>query len=175
MVKLNLLILFMFFSTIGLGQSFPKITTTDLNTNTIDLPTALQGKKSILFIALTKKAEDKLTDWYEPVYMLFLDESGFNAMAYDCNIRLLMLFTGPSVSMAETIKQGIVQATDPSMASLLLFSEGSMNNEFKELGISKSGDAYVFVLDERGSVLFKSEADYSDKLLEKIADFVELD
>ena len=40
--------------------------------------------------------------------------------------------------------------------------------------MDKKNDAYVFVLDEQGEIIFKDSRRYSESKLEKIADLVEL-
>ena len=44
----------------------------------------------------------------------------------------------------------------------------------KLLEMDKKNDAYVFVLDEQGEIIFKDSGRYSESKLEKIADRVEL-
>jgi hypothetical protein len=174
MSKFSYILLVLLIGSASYGQVFPSISTNTLTREEVQLPDALNGKKSIIFLALSKKAEEKLADWYEPVYMLFLDESGFNAMAYDCNIRLLVLISGAALPAAERIKAQIALNANESMSELLLIAEGNFNGFYEDLSLSKNGDAFVIVLSENGSVIFQAEADYSDRLLDKIGELVEL-
>ncbi len=115
-----------------------------------------------------------LDNWYEPVYTMFIDESGFNAMAYDCHVKLIMMFTGVGQAAADGIIKKIKANVDESFNDYLLFYQGEFKDQMKALELDKKNDAYVFVLDENGSIIFKDSGRYSESKLEKIADLVEL-
>jgi uncharacterized protein YihD (DUF1040 family) len=155
-------------------QTFPSISTTNVSDETLSLPDDLKGKKSILFLALTPQAEAMLEDWYEPVYTLFLDKSGINAMVYDCHVKLIMFFTGMGQAAADQVIDNIRSNMDDDFKDYLLFHQGSIKAEMDALGIKKKNDAYVFVLDETGKVIFSENGAYSEKKIDQIAELVEL-
>lgn len=156
------------------AQMFPQISAESVKGKTLEIPTALNGTKSIVFLAFTAEAENKLKHWYEPVYMMFLDQSGFNAMAYDCEVKLMMMFTGASQGAANKIIDNIKKNVDPSMAEMLLFYQGNFSEQMNALGLKKKDDCYVFVLDEKGNILLQETGNYSESKLDKIASLVEL-
>lgn len=164
-----------FISIVSLSaQSFPELATENTDGNAVTLPNALKDGKSIVFLAFTSEAENKLKRWYNPVYTMFLDESGFNSMAYDCEVRLVMMFTGASQGAANKIIENIKTNVDPSMAEMLLFFKGNFASEMKALGLKKKDDCYVFVLDENGQILLQEKGNYTEAKLDKIASLVEL-
>ena len=173
-VKLTFLILILQLSNESLAQSFPSIEAENVKSKKLNIPTDLNGKKSIVFLAFTQQAEEMLDNWYEPVYTMFLDESGFNAMAYDCNVKLIMMFTGVGQSAANGIIKKIKDNVDEEFNDYLLFYQGDFKEQMKALELDKKNDAYVFVLDEKGKIIFKDSGRYSESKLEKIADLVEL-
>lgn len=156
------------------AQDFPAISTESPDENVVNIPSELNGKKSIIFLAFTQDAEEMLDNWYAPVYTLFLDKSGFNAMAYDCHVKLVMMFTGLGQSVANGIMEKIRSNVDESMNDYLLFYQGDFSDQMGALGLKKKNDAYVFVLDEEGKIIFQDSGQYSESKLEKIADLVEL-
>jgi hypothetical protein len=172
------LILTIFISVVALipmyAQDFPEISTENTKGNLVVLPGALEEGKSIVFLAFTAEAENKLKRWYGPVYTMFLDQSGFNSMAYDCEVRLVMMFTGASQGAANKIIDNIKTNVDPSMAEMLLFFKGNFSEEMKNLGLKKKDDCYFFVLDENGKILLQEKGNYTEAKLEKIANLVEL-
>lgn len=168
-------ILASFLSVLSLNaQVFPELETENTDGSSVVLPNALKDGKSIVFLAFTAEAENKLKRWYNPVYTMFLDKSGFNAMAYDCEVRLVMMFTGAAQGAANNIIENIKTNVDPSMAEMLLFFKGNFAEEMKALGLKKKDDCYVFVLDENGNILLQDKGDYTEDKLEKIASLVEL-
>lgn len=158
----------------AVAQQFPVIETETVSGEKIEIPAALSGKKSIVFLAFTQKAEMMLDNWYAPVYTMFIDESGFNAMAYDCHVRLVMMFTGLGQQVADDIMEKIRENVDDTFNEHLMFYQGNFSAQMKALGLKKADDAYVFVLDEQGEILLKESGAYSESKLERIADLVEL-
>ena len=156
------------------AQQFPSINTESPNRSEVNLPTDLSGKKSILFLAFKKEAEEMLDNWYAPVYTMFIDKSGFNAMAYDCHVKLVMMFTGLGQSLSENIMEKIRANVDEEMSDYLLFYQGDFKEHMQDLDLKKKDDAYVFVLDEAGKIIFHDSGRYSESKLEKMADLVEL-
>lgn len=172
--KVIVFFLAMLVSAIASAQSFPSIETEDLKGDKLQVPADLGGKKSIVFLAFTPEAEQMLDNWYAPVYTLFLDKNGFNAMAYDCHVKLVMMFTGASQAAAESVMEKIRKNVDEDLNNYLLFYQGEFKEQMQSLGLKKKDDAYVFVLDEKGKVILQETGTYSESKLEKIASLVEL-
>ena len=159
---------------VGYAQDFPSIQTTKPDRSEERIPENLKGSKSILFLAFTKQAETVLEDWYYPVYTMFIDESGFNALAYDCHVKMVMMFTGVGQSISDDILDKIRDNVDPSMNDYVLFYQGDFGQAMKELDLKKKNDAYVCVLDEDGKIIYQDQGQYSERKLDKIAELVEL-
>lgn len=158
----------------AVAQQFPGIETEDLRGNKLPVPEQLNGKKSIVFLAFTPEAEEMLDNWYAPVYTMFLDKSGFNSMAYDCHVKLVMMFTGASQAAAEQVMEKIRKNVDEELNNYLLFYQGEFKEQMQALDLKKKDDAYVFVLDETGKIILKETGTYSESKLERIASLVEL-
>ena len=174
MLKNGFFLLAVVISTNVLAQTFPSIATETPKGETLTLPEGLNGKKSVLFLAFTQKAEEQLDNWYAPVYTLFLDKSGFNALAFDCHVKLVMMFTGPAQAAAEKVIAKIRKNVAEDMNDYLLFYQGDFRAGMKELGLKKKDDCYVMVLDEQGKVIYTETGNYSESKLEKVAELVEL-
>jgi len=170
----SIIILLVLLSSSSYAQSLTPFTAQTLTDEKIELPQSLNGKKSIVFLAFTKEAEMMLDNWYAPVYTMFLDQSGFNAMAFDCHVKLVMMFTGVGEQLADNIIEKIKENVDEEMNDYLLFHKGDFKSQMKALGLKKKDDAYVLVLDEKGDILLLETGRYSESKLDKIADLVEL-
>lgn len=172
--RLFLLLSFVFLAQSSFAQSFPSISTEQPDGEKVVLPNDLNGKKSIIFLAFTERAECVLDDWYAPVYTMFLDKSGINALAFDCNVKLVMMFTGVGQAASEKIMGKIRDNVDEEMNDYLLFYQGSFKEHMQSLGLKKKDDAYVIVLDEEGKIMLQESGKYSEAKLDRIADLVEL-
>ena len=156
------------------AQTFPSISTEQPDGEKVVLPTDLNGKKSIVFLAFTERAEHILDDWYAPVYTMFLDKTGINSLVYDCNVKLVMMFTGAGQAASETIMTKIRENVDQEMNDYLLFYQGSFKEHMRTLDLKKKDDAYVLVLDESGKILLQESGKYSESKLDRIGELVEL-
>lgn len=173
-MKYQLLVILSFVAILSHGQKFPSMDTENTDGSAFHLPDEIEGSKSILFLAMTSSAEDMLSKWYEPIYIMFIDKSGINAMAFDCNVYLVMMFTGASQSAAEKVKENIRKNADSELAEHLLFYSGHVSDELKQVGVDKKNDAHILVLDETGNVIAAETGEYSERKLEKIAELVEI-
>lgn len=156
------------------GKAFPTFVTEDLGSSSVEVPTGLKDKKRLVFLAFSQEAAEQLEDWYPPVYTLFLDDAGFNALAYDVDVRLVLMFTGAAQAATNKVIENLKRTTDSDLRDNVLFYQGSFREEGKELDIDGKDEPYVFVVDENGRILYATSGKYSDKKLEEISSLVEL-
>jgi len=155
-------------------QSIEPFNAENSDGKSVDIPKDLKGKKSILFFAFSERASEMLEPWYEPVYVTFIDQEGLNAMFYDCNIKLLMMFTGSKQHAAGAVKAKVKANADEELLKLLLFYSGDFTEQADALQINKKEDLYVLVLDESGKILLAENGVYTEEKFERIADLVEI-
>lgn len=155
-------------------QSIEPFNAENTDGKSLSIPKDLHGKKSILFFAFSEHASEMLEPWYEPVYVTFIDQEGLNAMFYDCNIKLMMMFTGSKQRAAGAVKAKVKANADEELLKLLLFYSGDFTKQANALGINKKEDLFVVVLDESGKILLAENGAYSEEKFERIADLVEI-
>lgn len=157
------------------GQSFPIINCKDIEGNTVRIPEDFLGRNMILFLAQSREAETELINWYEPIFTLFLDQNGLNSMAYDCDVKLLIKFTGPSYVAANKIIASIKANAEEDMANFLLFFDGSLDESLRMLNLKKKEHCAIFVLNENGETILQLDGKYSESKIEQISKLVEID
>lgn len=163
------------FSLNSFGQSFPIINCKDIEGNMVSIPEDFLGRKMILFLAQSREAETELIDWYETFYTLFLDQNGFNSMAYDCDVKLLIMFSGSSQVAAKKVISSIKANVEEDMTNFLLFFEGSVDDNLQMLNLKKKEHCAIFVLDEKGETILQLDGKYSESKIEQISKLVEID
>jgi hypothetical protein len=78
------------------GKQFPDMITESVDDKKITLPIDAKGKYTLLGLAYSKKSEDDLNSWLQPVFDKFLRKrEGLMAnTGYDVNVYFIPMFTG---------------------------------------------------------------------------------
>src|SRR5258705_9162729 len=78
------------------GKMFPAMEAQTAEDKVVKLPRDVQGKYTLLGLAYSKKSEDELNTWFEPVFSKFIQKTtGLMAgMGYDVNVYFVPMFTG---------------------------------------------------------------------------------
>src|ERR1043165_4433449 len=89
------------------GKMFPAMQTETVDDKKVSLPGDVKGKYTLLGLAYSKKSEDELNTWFEPVYSKFVQKaSGLLAgMGYDVNVYFVPMFTGINAAATGTAKK----------------------------------------------------------------------
>lgn len=131
----KLLILVSLFLGIGGSLSaqntFPELTGKTLSNNQIKIPLQTNGKYSLIGIAYSKKAEDDLKTWYQPIYSTFIDKGGkglFPTDSYDLNIYFIPMITGIAQGASGKIEEKMKENIDKSLQPYILIYEGDIKN-----------------------------------------------
>tara|TARA_B100000809_G_scaffold263425_1_gene316654 strand:+ start:389 stop:874 length:486 start_codon:yes stop_codon:yes gene_type:complete len=153
---------------------FPSLACTDLLNNPITIPKDIKGKKSILVLAASKKAEDNLQSWMLPLFNTFIADNSKNMFAttsYDVNTFFIPVFSGVAKAAANNIKKKMLNGLDPLLQSHVLIYKGSANKLFDELGLDKK-EVALLIIDENGNTLKTIEGGYTDEKMENIEEFL---
>src|SRR5690348_1270429 len=78
------------------GKMFPVMDTETVEDKKVKLPDAAKGKFTLLGLAYSKKSEDELNTWFQPVFQKFIQKSTgvFESFGYDVNVYFVPMFTG---------------------------------------------------------------------------------
>src|SRR6056300_1547275 len=80
-----------------MSQSFPDMEVTKLNDEALNLPQDTNGKYTLIGMSYSKKSEDQLVTWFNPVYQTFIykpDKPGLFSNDYNVNVFFVAMFTG---------------------------------------------------------------------------------
>src|SRR5689334_11141525 len=81
------------------GNPFPDLEGETLDDKKVKLPEATKGKYTLIGMAYSKRSEDELTTWFQPVFEKFIDKGSgggglFATIDYDVNVYFIPMFTG---------------------------------------------------------------------------------
>jgi hypothetical protein len=153
-----------------IGKTFPDMTAQTVDDKKVNLPQDIKGKYTLLGLAYSKKSEDELSTWFNPVYSTFIQKPTgmMQAFTYDVNVYFVPMFTGINAAATGTAKRKAIRNVDLQLLPYILFYKGELKKYKDELDFERRDIPYFFVLDPDGKIVFATDGSYSDAKLESI-------
>lgn len=175
MKKLIVYFLFLLLSTHGLhaqvvGKVFPAMEAETVEDKKVRLPQDVKGKYTLLGLAYSKKSEDELNSWFQPVFEKFIQKNKglFEGFGYDVNVYFVPMFTGVNAAATGTAKRKAMKNVDPQLLPYILFYKGELKSYKDALDFEKKDIPYFFVLDSDGKIVYATSGKYSSKKLDEV-------
>ncbi|MFT6865476.1 MAG: hypothetical protein ACJA08_000294 [Cyclobacteriaceae bacterium] len=181
MLRSTILMLAFFFSTLAyaqLGATFPDLEGESLVHGMVNIPTDVQGKYTLVGIALSKKSETSLKSWFNPVYQQLIKkpEAGLLfAFDYDVNVYFVPMLTGAKRPAYQKVMDKVEKDVDKKLHPNVLFYKGSLDDYKKSLNIDDKDIPYFYLLDAEGKIVYATTGSYSEGKLQKIIDKLPFD
>lgn len=158
-----------------IGKPFPNMETETVEDKKVRLPDDTKGKYTLLGLAYSKKSEDELNTWFEPVYSKFVQKaSGLLAgMGYDVNVYFVPMFTGINAAATGTAKKKALKNMDPLLLPNILFYKGELKTYKEALDFERRDIPYFFVLDPQGKIVYATSGAFSEAKMDKVEDAID--
>jgi hypothetical protein len=158
-----------------IGKMFPVMEAETVEDNKVTLPDDVKGKYTLLGLAYSKKSEDELNTWFEPVISKFVQKAeGLMAgMGYDVNVYFIPMFTGINAAATGTAKKKALKNMDPQLLPYILFYKGELKPYKEALDFERRDIPYFFVLDPFGKIVFATSGAYSEEKMDKVEEVIE--
>lgn len=154
------------------GQQFPDMPGETVEGKEIALPKGVKGKYTLLGLAFSKKSDDALQTWFQPVYSQFIQKSKsgglFEDMGYDVHVYFVPMFTGANKLAAGPARKKTLKNVDPELHPHILFYVGELATYRDQLGLKEKDEPYFFVLDKDGKIVYTTSGAYSKKKMEQV-------
>jgi hypothetical protein len=153
-----------------IGKTFPDMETETVEDKKVNLPQHVKGKFTLLGLAYSKKSEDELNTWFQPVFEKFIQKNKgvFESFGYDVNVFFVPMFTGVNAAATGTAKKKALKNVDPNLLPYILFYKGELKPYKDSLDFEKKDVPYFFVLDQDGKILFATSGSYSTKKMDEV-------
>ncbi len=158
-----------------IGKTFPDMEAETVEDKKVNLPNDTKGKYTLLGLAYSKKSEDELNSWFEPVFYKFIQKTkGLMAgFGYDVNVYFVPMFTGVNAAATGTAKRKALKKVDPQLLPYILFYKGEIKTYKEELDFEKRDIPYFFVLDKDGKIVFATSGAYSESKMDDVEAAIE--
>jgi len=136
----------------------------------VTLPSEVLGKYTLLGLAYSKKSEDELNSWFQPVFEKFIQQNKglFESFGHDVNVYFIPMFTGVNAAATGTAKKKAIKNVDPQLLPYILFYKGDLKPYKEALDFEKKDVPYFFVLDKEGKIVFATSGKYSKEKMDKV-------
>ncbi|MFI5221043.1 MAG: TlpA family protein disulfide reductase [Bacteroidia bacterium] len=154
-------------------QEFPQMKCENLNGKPISIPDDVKGKKTVVAIALSSKAEKELRAWNKPLYnSLIADGMGgmLGGRMYDANLCFVGLVKGIAKLAYSEIKSQCKKNVDKKLYENFMLTEMEPDILKAALEIKNANEPLFFVLDKDGKIIYRTSGEYSDKKLNEITE-----
>ena len=157
------------------GKMFPAMEVETVEDKKVNLPQDVKGKYTLLGLAYSKKSEDELNSWFQPVFEKYIQKTKgvLAGFTYDVNVYFVPMFTGINAAATGTAKRKAIKNIDPQLLPYVLFYRGELKTYKESLDFEKKDIPYFFVLDPNGKIVYATSGGYTDEKMEAIEEKIE--
>ena len=158
-----------------IGTQFPDMEAETVDDKKVMLPNDVKGKYTLVGLAYSKKSEDELNGWFQPIFSKFIQKNKglFESFGYDVNVYFIPMFTGVKTTAAGTAKKKAAKDIDPQLLPYILFYKGELKTYKEALDFEKKDIPYFFVLDKEGKIVYATSGKYTSKKLDEVEEVLE--
>lgn len=176
------IVVLMFFACVAIcsqaqvvGKQFPTMEAETVEDKKVVLPDAGKGKYSLIGLAYSKKSEDELNSWFQPVFEKFIQKTSgvLASFSYDVNVYFVPMFTGVNAAATGTAKRKALKNIDPQLLPYVLFYRGELKPYKEALDFEKKDIPYFFVIDENGKIVFATSGKYTAAKMSQVEDAID--
>lgn len=158
------------------GTLFPAMECQNVDGVKYSLPNGLKGKKSVLCLAYSQKAQEKLQGWVDAsVHDLILrssEQSLIPEEPYNIHAFFIAMYTGANQNFANGAEAQIKKNIDVQLHPYILLYKGELDVYKTKLKMDVKDDPYVFVLDEKGKIIYVTHGAYTEKAMDEIEELI---
>lgn len=158
------------------GEFFPEMQGESLTNQQVTVPNDTKDKLTLVGLAYSKKAEDDLKTWFQPVYDNFLKDAPKNSfipvMRPDVHVYFIPMFTGLKKAASGAALRKMKKDIDPKLHPNILVYSGNMKEYKDPLGLEKKDEPYFFVLDKTGKIVYATEGRCTPHKINAVLKFV---
>ena len=157
------------------GKMFPAMEVETVEDKKINLPQDVKGKYTLLGLAYSKKSEDELNSWFQPVFEKYIQKTKglLSGFTYDVNVYFIPMFTGINAAATGTAKRKAIKNIDPQLLPYVLFYKGELKPYKEALEFDKKDVPYFFVLDPTGKIVHATIGKYTEDKMDEIESVIE--
>lgn len=156
-----------------IGKVFPTLSCETLNDKKLVIPADTKGKRTVVCLAMSPKAEKTLRAWNNPLYNSLIGNGMGGLMGgrmYDANLCFVGMLKGVAKLGLNEAKKQSREKVEKKQHDIFMVSDDDVRALMKALNITDASEPHFFVLDADGKVLYHTYGEYQDKKLDAITE-----
>lgn len=149
------------------AQVFPPVNCSNLNGQTVNLPTSKE-KYAVLLVTFGKKGNEAAKTWVDPLVQKFIRKSGLLDAFFTADVYALSIVNSAEWAMIRSQDQKIKADIPSELISNLVYSQTNPQPILDVLGEKAKNTATVLLIQSDGKIIRIVSGDYSDKKLEEL-------
>lgn len=151
------------------AQVFPPVTCSNLNGQTITLPSSKE-KYSVLLVTFGKKGNEAAETWVDPLVQKFIRKSGLLDAFFTADVYALSIVNSAEWAMIRSQDQKIKSDVPAELLSNLVYSQTNPQPVLDVIGEKAKNTATVLLIQQDGKIIRMVSGEFSDKKLEELED-----
>lgn len=148
---------------------------TDLNGHAVNFPKDILGKKSLVGFAFSRKSQEDLESWAQPVYDEFIDKESLASLVYDANVYLVIVFNAANASFRSRLEKELKENILVEFFSNIILCDDESKYIKTLMKIEDEDIPVLYTLDEDGRITHHTSGHYTDKKMEILSSFLEME
>jgi hypothetical protein len=153
------------------AQQFPDVSLENLSGELTEFPAAVEGTYTLVGIGSSKRAEEELRTWQEPVYNKFIAKTGFMDDLYEVEVVFIPVFTGAMKATKNKVIKTLREENHPLVGDHLWIYSGDWK-VFESLGLEDKGTPLFLLLDPQGRAVWKKEGAFRQEYFTEIEEIL---
>jgi hypothetical protein len=152
---------------------FPMLTCETLNDKKVVIPADTKGKRTVICLAMSPKAEKALRAWNNPLYNSLIGNGMGGLMGgrmYDANLCFVGMLKGVAKLGLNEAKKQSREKVEKKQHDNFMVSDDDVRALMKALDITDASEPHFFVLDADGKIIYHTSGEYQDKKLDAITE-----
>ncbi|MCB0794482.1 MAG: hypothetical protein KDB88_07065 [Flavobacteriales bacterium] len=133
----------------------------------VEVPGAVKSK-AVLCLAYDQKASASLEAWMAPAYLRLVAKHGMFSDTYEADVWFVPMFVGMNKAAYGPTLKKFRKSTEPEVAEHVLFYQGELEPFQEALGMERKDVPYIFVIDDQGRVLHRTEGAFELEKLDRL-------
>lgn len=157
------------------GDQFPDMETETLSNEFVNIPSDLSDKYTLIGLAYSKKSEEYLKGWFEPVYNQFIYKPATPSVftiSFDVNCYFIPMFTGAKRPAYQKVMTKLKKTIDKRLQPNVLFYKGQLKEYKEALNFQGNDIPHFFVLNPSGEIIYTTSGRYTKAKMQEITDMV---
>ena len=164
------------FGTKSLAQKkLPAFSGTDLNGHKVEFPTDLKGKKSLVGFSFSRKSQEDLESWAQPVYDEFIDKESLASLVYDANVFLVIVFNRANSAFRNRVEAELKEGILKEFYVNVVLCDDESGEIVDRLGVTQEDVPVLYALNGEGYIVFTTTGHYADKKMEELSSYLEIE